>query len=196
MKYLVLAAVAAMCAAKMVLPAHLRAAAMPANASLALSDDDSGTCGGNCPSGDCGSCPCGTSPNQQDIASWCSQYGWDQSCCTFTCECNHFDVILVCARMLAAPSAEDRILSHFRAVSGFYMQANASCSMRVAATPMPPTRTPMVPSTSASGRSTARTGPPAAAVSTTCATDSSLAHGWAASPIFFGLRMNWFCFHV
>jgi len=40
------------------------------------------TCGGNCPSNDCSSCPCGTAVSQQDISSWCSQYGWDQRCCT------------------------------------------------------------------------------------------------------------------
>ena len=42
----------------------------------------SNTCGGNCPSNDCPSCPCGTSPSPQNIAHWCSQYsGWNQACC-------------------------------------------------------------------------------------------------------------------
>ena len=45
--------------------------------SLALSD----SCGGNCPSGKCPSCPCGTSKSMQDIASWCSKYNWNQACC-------------------------------------------------------------------------------------------------------------------
>lgn len=45
------------------------------------------TCGGNCPSNDCPDCPCGTSPSYQDIATWCSQYGWDQRCCN--CIVNH-----------------------------------------------------------------------------------------------------------
>jgi hypothetical protein len=41
----------------------------------------SSTCGGNCP-GSCGSCPCGTSSNYQDAATWCSKYsGWKQSSC-------------------------------------------------------------------------------------------------------------------
>jgi len=40
------------------------------------------SCGGNCPSSDCSTCPCGTSSNYVDIASICSQYSaWDQSCC-------------------------------------------------------------------------------------------------------------------
>jgi len=40
------------------------------------------TCGGNCPSNDCDSCPCGYSPSYVDINSICSQYsGWDQQCC-------------------------------------------------------------------------------------------------------------------
>lgn len=44
---------------------------------LALTD----SCGGNCPSGKCPSCPCGTSKSMQDIASWCSKYSWNQACC-------------------------------------------------------------------------------------------------------------------
>mmetsp|Transcript_792 Transcript_792/g.995 ORF Transcript_792/g.995 Transcript_792/m.995 type:complete len:147 (-) Transcript_792:63-503(-) len=40
------------------------------------------TCGGNCPSGGCPSCPCGSTSNKVDIASICSQYsGWSQGCC-------------------------------------------------------------------------------------------------------------------
>jgi len=39
-------------------------------------------CGGNCPSSDCSSCPCGSSPSSQDIPTWCSKFsGWDQTCC-------------------------------------------------------------------------------------------------------------------
>eukprot|EP01089_Gocevia_fonbrunei_P013825 TRINITY_DN3637_c0_g1_i1.p1 TRINITY_DN3637_c0_g1~~TRINITY_DN3637_c0_g1_i1.p1 ORF type:complete len:140 (-),score=24.39 TRINITY_DN3637_c0_g1_i1:40-459(-) len=46
------------------------------------------TCGGNCPSNDCPSCPCGTSTNYVNIADICSQYsGWDQGCCQ--CIVNH-----------------------------------------------------------------------------------------------------------
>ena len=40
------------------------------------------TCGGNCPSNDCPSCPCGTQRSVVNIASWCSQFsGWNQACC-------------------------------------------------------------------------------------------------------------------
>ena len=38
-------------------------------------------CGGNCPSGNCPTCYCGTTTNNVDITSWCSQYSWSQSCC-------------------------------------------------------------------------------------------------------------------
>ncbi|KAL0480702.1 hypothetical protein AKO1_013020 [Acrasis kona] len=39
-------------------------------------------CGGNCPSGRCTKCHCGTSRSQQDINAWCSKYtGWNQACC-------------------------------------------------------------------------------------------------------------------
>ena len=41
----------------------------------------SNTCGGNCPSNDCPSCPCGTAASPQNINSWCSQYSWNQACC-------------------------------------------------------------------------------------------------------------------
>lgn len=39
------------------------------------------TCGGNCPSNDCPSCLCGTSPSMQSISYWCSKYNWNQACC-------------------------------------------------------------------------------------------------------------------
>ena len=39
------------------------------------------TCGGNCPSGDCVACPCGTSANTVDIAAMCAQYSWNQANC-------------------------------------------------------------------------------------------------------------------
>ena len=44
---------------------------------LALAD----SCGGNCPSGKCPTCFCGTSKNMQDIATWCAKYSWNQACC-------------------------------------------------------------------------------------------------------------------
>ena len=44
---------------------------------LALAD----SCGGNCPSGKCPKCWCGTSKNMQDISKWCSKYNWNQACC-------------------------------------------------------------------------------------------------------------------
>jgi hypothetical protein len=40
-----------------------------------------GTCGGNCPGNDCGSCPCGSSPWYLNIAEWCAKSGWNQVCC-------------------------------------------------------------------------------------------------------------------
>ncbi len=40
------------------------------------------TCGGNCPSGTCSSCPCGTSKLTYDIATECAKYSsWNQACC-------------------------------------------------------------------------------------------------------------------
>ncbi|KRX00650.1 Lysozyme-like domain [Pseudocohnilembus persalinus] len=39
------------------------------------------TCGGNCPSNDCDSCPCGTEQKPLDINNWCAQHDWDQQCC-------------------------------------------------------------------------------------------------------------------
>ena len=40
------------------------------------------TCGGNCPSGTCTTCHCGTTKSPVDIAAACSRYtGWSQSCC-------------------------------------------------------------------------------------------------------------------
>lgn len=44
---------------------------------LALAD----SCGGNCPSGKCPKCYCGTTKNMQDIATWCAKYSWNQNCC-------------------------------------------------------------------------------------------------------------------
>lgn len=44
---------------------------------LALAD----SCGGNCPSGKCPTCYCGTTKNNQDIATWCAKYSWNQACC-------------------------------------------------------------------------------------------------------------------
>jgi hypothetical protein len=42
------------------------------------------TCGGNCPSNDCPSCPCGTSTSYVSIDSWCGSFsGWNQACCRF-----------------------------------------------------------------------------------------------------------------
>ncbi|ELR15113.1 uncharacterized protein ACA1_215950 [Acanthamoeba castellanii str. Neff] len=39
-------------------------------------------CGGNCPSNNCNSCPCGTTPAYTDVASACRRFnGWSQSCC-------------------------------------------------------------------------------------------------------------------
>eukprot|EP01130_Rhizamoeba_saxonica_P010659 TRINITY_DN4389_c0_g1_i1.p1 TRINITY_DN4389_c0_g1~~TRINITY_DN4389_c0_g1_i1.p1 ORF type:complete len:164 (-),score=14.59 TRINITY_DN4389_c0_g1_i1:43-534(-) len=41
-------------------------------------------CGGNCPSGRCSSCPCGSSKSMVSISSMCKQFsGWKQS----SCEC-------------------------------------------------------------------------------------------------------------
>ena len=40
------------------------------------------TCGGNCPSNTCLSCPCGTTQNTISTSTWCSKYSnWSQSCC-------------------------------------------------------------------------------------------------------------------
>ena len=39
------------------------------------------TCGGNCPSGKCKTCYCGTTKKVVDITSWCSKYSWNQACC-------------------------------------------------------------------------------------------------------------------
>merc|ERR1712038_1335487 len=41
----------------------------------------SDSCGGNCPSGGCDECICGTSASYVDISEWCSKHSWDQSCC-------------------------------------------------------------------------------------------------------------------
>jgi len=40
------------------------------------------TCGGNCPSNDCSSCPCGTTRSVVNIADECAKYSdWNQKCC-------------------------------------------------------------------------------------------------------------------
>jgi hypothetical protein len=40
------------------------------------------TCGGNCPSGTCTSCPCGSTKLSYDIATECAKYSaWNQACC-------------------------------------------------------------------------------------------------------------------
>jgi len=39
------------------------------------------SCGGNCPSGKCPTCYCGTSKSVLDIAAWCAKYSWNQNCC-------------------------------------------------------------------------------------------------------------------
>lgn len=39
------------------------------------------SCGGNCPSGKCPTCYCGTNKSMQDIATWCAKYSWNQACC-------------------------------------------------------------------------------------------------------------------
>ncbi len=42
------------------------------------------TCGGNCPSNYCPSCPCGASPQYANIPVVCAYYGgWSQTCCQF-----------------------------------------------------------------------------------------------------------------
>ena len=39
------------------------------------------SCGGNCPSGKCPSCLCGTTKKMEDIATWCGKHSWNQACC-------------------------------------------------------------------------------------------------------------------
>jgi len=39
------------------------------------------SCGGNCPSGKCPTCNCGTTKSVQDINTWCAKYSWNQACC-------------------------------------------------------------------------------------------------------------------
>ena len=39
------------------------------------------SCGGNCPSGGCPTCYCGSTTNMVSISNWCSQASWSQSCC-------------------------------------------------------------------------------------------------------------------
>ena len=38
-------------------------------------------CGGNCPSGKCPNCPCGTTPVEVDVNAICARYSWSQECC-------------------------------------------------------------------------------------------------------------------
>jgi len=39
-------------------------------------------CGGNCPSNDCATCPCGITKSETDVPTACAQFtGWDQECC-------------------------------------------------------------------------------------------------------------------
>jgi hypothetical protein len=59
------------------LAAYCEAAAVGVRAHMKSNSTLSSNCGGNCPGG-CSSCPCGTSTSYQDIASWCSRYGWNQ----------------------------------------------------------------------------------------------------------------------
>lgn len=39
------------------------------------------SCGGNCPTGRCPVCYCGTGRSYVDIAVWCAKYTWNQNCC-------------------------------------------------------------------------------------------------------------------
>mmetsp|Transcript_1627 Transcript_1627/g.168 ORF Transcript_1627/g.168 Transcript_1627/m.168 type:complete len:81 (+) Transcript_1627:58-300(+) len=39
------------------------------------------SCGGNCPSGSCPSCLCGSNKNMANIASECAKGSWNQACC-------------------------------------------------------------------------------------------------------------------
>ena len=49
-----------------------------------LKSEGTSNCGGNCPSGHCTTCPCGTVADYRSISDWCSRYsGWKQS----SCEC-------------------------------------------------------------------------------------------------------------
>ncbi len=45
---------------------------------LAIAD----SCGGNCPSGKCPSCACGTTKRLENIDAWCGKdSAWSQACC-------------------------------------------------------------------------------------------------------------------
>ena len=48
---------------------------------MSISMSTANTCGGNCPGNACTTCLCGTTANQQNIATWCAKYSWSQSCC-------------------------------------------------------------------------------------------------------------------
>lgn len=39
------------------------------------------SCGGNCISGNCPSCPCGSDKKIVNISVWCARYSWNQNCC-------------------------------------------------------------------------------------------------------------------
>lgn len=38
-------------------------------------------CGGNCPVGDCPTCPCGSKKDIISLTTYCPLKPWDQSCC-------------------------------------------------------------------------------------------------------------------
>lgn len=38
-------------------------------------------CGGNCPAGNCPTCPCGYTTLRIDLDTYCTQYSWNQNCC-------------------------------------------------------------------------------------------------------------------
>src|SRR5687767_12965826 len=63
-------------------PEAIAAGEMSSPLAYITGDANGSTCGGNCPSGTCSSCKCGTSKNVVNIANECSKYtGWSQSCC-------------------------------------------------------------------------------------------------------------------
>ena len=41
----------------------------------------SDTCGGNCPSNRCQTCPCGTQSMVVDVPKLCARHNWGQACC-------------------------------------------------------------------------------------------------------------------
>ena len=42
---------------------------------------DASTCGVNCPTNTCPTCPCGNTAYPLDVAKACQSYSWSQSCC-------------------------------------------------------------------------------------------------------------------